>query len=54
MTPGDIAALVTAITSLVTAVGAVLAQLGHIHWHMGVSKPVQAAPPAVPPTPDKQ
>lgn len=49
MNAGEIIALVSAITALVTAVGTVMSQISHLNWH----KQAQQQPSTIlPPAPD--
>lgn len=52
MSAGDIAALVTAITALVTAIGTVMAQISHLNWHKaGQQQPSPSVLPDPPVSP---
>ena len=49
MNGATLAALITSITALITALHSILAQIGHLHWHSSAAKPVQVQiPPAAP------
>lgn len=52
MTAAQITSLATAIVAIVTAVGTLLAQIGHLSWHKGAAQqPVAQVPPAPPEAP---
>lgn len=48
MTAGDIAALITALTALVAAVGTVMAQVSHMNWHAQAKQQPSTLPPPAP------
>ena len=49
MSAAEIAALITAVTALVTAFGTVLVQIQHLNWHTAAKK--QPSPPVIPDPP---